>query len=82
MTDRPKGFMCENRTCGFALWKNSGIMKGAEQPLTAGDVKELVEKGYIRKAGLLSSKSHIRYKAMLRLTYTDSGKPVLRPVFN
>ncbi len=82
ITDRPKGFMCENRTCGFTLWKNGGILKGAEQPLTANDVKELVEKGYIRKKGLLSSKSHIRYNAMLRLAYAENGKPILKPVFN
>ena len=82
ITDRPKGFMCENRTCRFTLWKNGGILKGAEQPLTATDVKELVEKGFIRKKGLLSSKSHIRYNAMLRLTYAENGKPILKPVFN
>ena len=27
--DRPKGFMCENRICGFALWKTGGILTGA-----------------------------------------------------
>ena len=82
ITDRPKGFMCENRTCGFTLWKNGGILKGAEQPLTATDVKELVERGFIRKKGLLSSKSHIRYNAILRLIYSENGKPILKPVFN
>lgn len=82
ITDRPKGFMCENRTCTFSLWKNGGILKGAEQPLTAGDVKELVEKGSIQKKGLLSAKSHIRYNATLHLDYRDDGKPFLRPTFD
>ncbi len=81
ITDRPKGFMCENRACTFALWKTGGIMKNADKPLTAGDVKALVEKGSIRKNGLVSAKSHIKYNAVLHLDYRD-GKPYLRPVFD
>ncbi len=81
ITDRPKGFMCENRTCGFALWKNGGVMKGATHPLTASDVKALVENGFVRKAGLVSAKSHIKYAAVLHLDYTENGKPFLRPTF-
>lgn len=81
VTDRPKGFMCENRICGFALWKTGGILTGAEHPLTASDVKALVEKGSVHKTGLLSAKSHIRYEATLHLDYKD-GKPCLRPTFD
>ena len=80
ITDRPKGFMCENRTCGFALWKNGGILTNASQPLTASEMKELVEKGSVRKKGLVSAKSHIKYSATLHLDYRD-GKPFLRPTF-
>ena len=81
ITDRPKGFMCENRICGFALWKTGGILTGAEHPLTSSDVKALVEKGSVHKTGLLSAKSHIRYEATLHLDYKD-GKPFLRPTFD
>ena len=82
ITDRPKGFMCENRICGFALWKTGGILKGAEHPLTAGDVKELVEKGSVHKTGLVSAKSHIKYNATLHLDYNEDGAPILRPTFD
>lgn len=82
ITDRPKGFMCENRICGFALWKTGGILTGAEQPLTASDVKELVEKGSVHKTGLVSAKSHIKYAATLHLDYNENGKPILRPTFD
>ena len=57
-------------------------MKGAEHPLTAGDVKELIEKGSIVKKGLLSSKSHIQYNATLHLDYREDGSPFLRPTFD
>ena len=82
ITDHPKGFMCENRVCGFVIWKNAGILKNAEQPLTASDVKTLVEKGAVRKNGLISAKSHIRYNATLHLGYSKNGRPILRPTFD
>ena len=82
ITDRPKGFMCENRTCGFALWKNGGILKDALQPLTSSDVKALIENGEVYKKGLYSTKAHTRYDATVKLTYAENGKPVLKPVFD
>ena len=82
ITDRPKGFMCENRVCGFVIWKSGGILTNAEHPLTAGEVKTLIEKGSVHKKGLVSAKSHIRYEATLRLDTGKNGKPVLRPTFD
>ena len=81
VTDRQKGFMCENRVCGFVIWKTGGILANAEHPLTAGEVKQLIEKGSVRKAGLVSAKSHIRYTATLRLEYKQNGRPFLKPTF-
>ena len=82
ITDHSKGFMCENRICGFVLWKTGGILKGAEHPLTASEVKALVENGSVHKKGLVSAKSHIKYDATLHLDYNKNGKPVLRPTFD
>ena len=82
ITDRPKGFMCENRVCGFVIWKSGGILTNAEHPLTAGEVKTLIETGSVHKKGLVSAKSHIRYEATLHLDTGKSGKPVLRPTFD
>ena len=82
ITDRSKGFMCENRVCGFVIWKTGGILKGAEHPLTASEMKALVENGSVVKKGLISAKSHIKYDATLHLDYKENGKPFLRPTFN
>ena len=82
ITDRPKGFMCENRVCGFVIWKSGGILTNAEHPLTAGEVKTLIETGSVHKKGLVSAKSHIRYEATLHLDTGKNGKPVLRPTFD
>ncbi|MBR3431087.1 MAG: DNA topoisomerase III, partial [Clostridia bacterium] len=82
ITDRPKVFMCENRVCGFVIWKSGGILTNAEHPLTAGEVKTLIETGSVHKKGLVSAKSHIRYEATLHLDTGKNGKPVLRPTFD
>ena len=82
ITERAKGYMCENRTCSFALWKTGGILKDAEKPLTSGDVKELLEKGCVKKTGLRSAKTHTKYDATLHLDYNADGKPILRPTFD
>lgn len=82
VTDRPKGFMCENRVCGFVLWKTGGILTGAEHPLTASDIKTLIETGSVHMTGLVSAKSHIKYAATLHLDYNEAGKPMLRPTFD
>ena len=73
--------MCENRTCNFALWKTGGILANADKPLNSGDVKQLLEKGFVRKTGLHSAKTHARYKAILHLDYNKDRKPILRPTF-
>lgn len=82
VTERAKGFLCENRTCNFAIWKNSGILSSAEKPLTSGEVKELLATGQVRKTGLRSAKTNAPYQAVLRLDYGQDGKPFLRPSFD
>ena len=68
--------------CGFVLWKTGGILANAGRPLTAGEVKELIENGSVRKEGLVSAKSHTVYSATLHLGYKKNGKPFLRPTFD
>lgn len=74
--------MCENRTCDFALWKDGGILKNAEKPLTSSDIRELLEKGAVKKTGLLSAKTNTKYDATLHLDYGEDGRPRLRPTFD
>lgn len=82
ITERAQGFMCENRACTFALWKQGGILKDAEKPLTSGEVQSLLNTGMVKKAGLRSARTHTRYDATLHLDFTQGGRPVLRPTFD
>ena len=81
ITERDPGFMCENRTCGFALWKNHGFLKNSGKKLSAEDVRELLTNGFVRMSGLRSPKTQKTYNATVFLEYGENGKPVLRHDF-
>ena len=65
----------------FGVWRTA-YLKDAKKPLTSGDVKELLEKGCVKKTGLRSAKTHTKYDATLHLDYNADGKPILRPTFD
>ncbi len=43
VTETPKGFFCENRTCSFALWKNSKFFTAKKKTLTKTLAATLLE---------------------------------------
>ena len=82
VTEHPQGYLCENRICGFALWKKGGILAHAETPLTAAEAKTLLTKGAVRKTGLHSIRTNARYDAVLHLDFGKDGRAILRPRFD
>lgn len=81
VTEREQGFMCENRTCGFALWKNHGFLKNSGKQLTKEDACKLMTGETIHMTGLRSPKTKTAYNAAISMAYDENGKPVLRPTF-
>lgn len=82
VTEHPQGYLCENRICGFALWKKGGILAHAEIPLTAAEAKTLLTKGAVRKTALHSTRTNARYDAVLHLDFGKDGRAILRPRFD
>ena len=82
ITEREQGFMCENRTCGFALWKNHGFLKNSGKLLTSENVRDLLKDGASHLTGLRSPKTKTNYNATVTLEYGENGKPVLKPTFD
>ena len=82
ITEHRQGYLCENRICGFALWKKGGILAHAETPLTAAEAKTLLTKGAVRKTGLHSTHTNARYDAVLHLDFGKDGRAILRPRFD
>lgn len=70
-----KGFVCENRDCGFAIWKESRFFAAKKKKPTAAFVTELLASGRAKLTGCYSEKSGKTYDAVVVLD-DDGGKYV------
>lgn len=70
-----KGFVCENRDCGFAIWKESRFFAAKKKKPTAAFVTELLASGRAKLTGCYSEKSGKTYDAVVVLE-DDGGKYV------
>lgn len=70
-----KGFVCENRDCGFAIWKENKFFTAKKKKLTKALVTELLSTGRARLTGCYSEKTGKTYDATVVLDDTG-GKYV------
>ena len=70
-----KGFVCENRDCGFAIWKESKFFTAKKKKPTAAFVTELLASGRAKLPGCYSEKTGKTYDAVVVLD-DDGGKYV------
>lgn len=68
--ENKKGFCCENKTCGFALWKESLFFTKKKKKLTKTIAVELLEKGKTKLNGCYSEKTGKTYDAIVILDDT------------
>lgn len=69
-----KGFLCENRDCGFALWRDNRFFASKKKELTKAIAAALLEKGRVLVSGLCSEKTGKTYNAVVVME--DTGKYV------
>ena len=69
-----KGFFCENRDCGFALWRDNRFFAVKRKEITRTIAAALLEKGRVSLSGLYSEKTGKTYSAVIILE--DTGKYV------
>ena len=74
VTERPKGFFCENRSCTFALWKSSTFFSAKKKALTKSLAAELLKTGRAPLKGCWSEKTGKTYDAVVVLE--DDGQRV------
>lgn len=67
----PKAYSCEDRNCGFVIWKNDKFFEKARKPLTKEMAASLIKNGKIAVKGLYSEKSGKNYDATVCLDDTD-----------
>ena len=71
VTQGRQGFFCENRACGFAIWKNSKWWENKKKTPTKAIVAALLKDGRTQISGLWSEKTGKTYTATVALT--DDG---------
>ena len=74
VTERPKGFFCENRSCTFALWKSSTFFSAKKKALTKSLAADLLKTGRAPLKGCWSEKTGKTYDAVVVLE--DDGERV------
>ena len=73
--ERKKGYFCESRDCGFALWKDNRFFTAKKKKLTKAVVSALLKEGRVSMSGLYSEKTGRTYDAVIVLDDTG-GKYV------
>ena len=71
VVERPKGFLCSNRDCRFALWRQNPFFAAKKKELTAVIASALLKEGRAFMKGLYSPKTGKAYDAAIVLD--DSG---------
>ncbi len=74
VVERKDGFFCEDRGCGFALWKNSRFFSAKKKQLTKTVAAALLKDGRVRLTGCRSEKTGKTYDAIVLLA--DDGKQI------
>lgn len=70
VVELPKSFSCENRDCGFVIWKDSRFFTSKRKQPTRAFVTELLTSGRARLTGCYSEKTGKTYDAVVALEDT------------
>ena len=81
VADNPKGFFCENRLCGFAIWKDNRFFTEKGKEITKEMVSELLAYGQMDMKGLVSKKTGKQYDATVLLETNEEGKARFKLMF-
>lgn len=81
VTERKQGFFCEDRSCGFAIWKNNRWWENRRKTPTRAIVTALLKDGRAPVTGLWSEKAGKTYNATVELS-DDGTRASLHLVFD
>ena len=74
VVEKKQGFFCEDRSCGFALWKNSKFFSGKRKQLTKTVAEVLLKDGRVQLSDCYSERSGKTYDAIVVMN--DDGQQV------
>ena len=74
VVEKKQGFFCEDRDCGFALWKNSKFFSAKRKQLTKTVAEVLLKDGRVQLSDCYSERSGKTYDAIVVMN--DNGQQV------
>jgi len=81
VTEKKKGFFCENQTCRFGIWKDNRFFGDKDLQLTPAMVSAFLKGGRVKAKGLRSQKTGKAYDADVVMEMKD-GSPRFRLEFD
>lgn len=82
VVEKPKGWVCSNRGCRFALWRDNAFFKSIGKHLSAGMVERLLSDGRIRLKDCTSRKTGRNFDATLLLSVDPDGRACFQLEFD
>ena len=81
VVDKPKGFFCEDRSCGFALWKQNRFFESIGKKMTKQTAIKLLQNGKVKLKGCKSQKTGKNYDATVVMSIDETGRTVFQLSF-
>ena len=82
VSETPKGYFCDNRSCRFSIWKDNRFFTTKGTAPTREIVETLLRDGHARLTGLKSSRTGKVYDATIYMTCEPDGSPRFSMAFD
>lgn len=79
--EKAKGFFCSDRSCKFALWKNSRYFESIGKTLNSATAQKLLASGKVKLKNCKSARTGSTFDATVCLSVSDDGKTQFRMEF-
>ena len=82
VVEKQKGYFCEDRGCGFALWKQNRFFEALGKKMTKQTATKLLHDGRVDLKGCKSQKTGKTYDTTMVMTVDENRRAVFRLDFD
>ncbi len=82
VVEKQKGYFCEDRGCGFALWKQNRFFEALGKKMTKQTATKLLHDGRVDLKGCKSQKTGKTYDTTVVMTVDENRRAVFRLEFD
>ena len=82
VVEKQKGYFCEDRGCGFELWKQNRFFEALGKRMTKQTATKLLHEGRVELKGCKSQKTGKTYDTTVVMTVDENRRAVFRLDFD